>query len=131
MSASNNNRLATFELTEFNTNPQPKNDNTEKPQADYTGFNHADFASWAKSSTEKPFNQPQINVNKPKEDYTGFNHADFTSWAKSSTAKSSTEKEYKPFNQPQINADRQQRADNEWFDYAAFVTLAKSQVVQN
>lgn len=98
MSASNNNnnKLASFELTEFNKNPPPKNDNKEKPKEDYTGFNHADFASWSKSSTEK---------------------------------------EYKPFNQPQINADRQQqnvvRPDNEWFDYAAFITLAKSQIVQN
>ena len=98
MSASNNNnRHATFELTEFNKNPPPKNENKEiaKPHADYTGFNHADFASWSKSSTEK---------------------------------------EYKPFNQPQINADRQQRVirpDNEWFDYAAFITLAKTKIAQN
>ena len=89
MSASNNNnKLASFELTEFNKNPQPKNDNKEiaKPQADYTGFNHADFTSWAKSHILKPF---------------------------------------------KINADRQKRPDNEWFDYAAFITLAKSQIVQN
>lgn len=97
MSASNNNnKLASFELTEFNKNPpqviQSKNDNKEKPKEDYTGFNHADFTSWAKSSSEK---------------------------------------EYKPFNQPQINANRQKRPDNEWFDYAAFITLAKSQIAQN
>ena len=95
--SSNNSKLATFELTEFNRNTQNNNTisaktdekNKEKPKADYTGFNHADFVSWSKSSTVKPFNQPKITAAK---------HA-------------------------------QQRADNEWFDYNAFVTLAKSQVV--
>ena len=73
-------------------------------------------------------NHPQAlqpkNVNKeafkPKEDYTGFNHTEFVSWSKSHTAK--------PF---KINADRQQRPDNEWFDYAAFITWAKTPIVQN
>jgi hypothetical protein len=107
MSACNNNRLATFELTEFNRNPQKvltrnnkvsvqtKNLNKEKIQQDYTDFNYADFVSCAKSSTEKPFNQPQINADKPQ------------------------------------RVDRQQRDDNEWFDYAAFITLTKSKIVQN
>jgi hypothetical protein len=56
---------------------------------DYTGFNYKDFASWAKSSTGKPFNQPQIIADKQQEqpDYTGFNQADFASWAKSSSGK--------------------------------------------
>ena len=130
MSATNN----TFDVAEFNRNVQQdialKKHNNSKPKEDYTGFNHADFASWAKSSTGKPFNQPQINAEKLKaekpkeeklkEDFTGFNHTDFASWAKSSTGK--------PFNQPQITANKhtQQRPDNEWFDYDAFVTWAKS-----
>jgi len=71
--------------------------------ADYTGFNYKDFASWAKSTTGKPFNQPQIIADKQQEqenpDYTGFNQTDFASWAKSSSGK--------PFNQPQITADKQ------------------------
>ena len=62
---------------------------------------------------------------KPREDYTGFNHTgfnhtEFVSWSKSHTLK--------PFNN---NVERHQRADNEWFDYAAFITLVKSQIVQN
>jgi hypothetical protein len=129
MSATNN----TFDVAEFNRNVQQdialKKHNNSKPKEDYTGFNHTDFASWAKSSTGKPFNQPQINAEKPKaenpkEDFTGFNHTDFASWAKSSTGK--------PFNQPQITANKQQhRPANEWFDYNAFVTWAKSPVVQD
>lgn len=100
-SNNNNNRLATFELAEFNRNPQ--NNNTSPP----------------KNATNK---------DKPaKVDYTGFNHDDFVTWAKSSTGK--------PFNQPQINADVQradrQRVANEWFDYDAFIALAKSQLVQD
>jgi hypothetical protein len=53
------------------------------------------------------------NIEKPK--------VDFVSWTKLSTGK--------PFNQPQINVDKQYRADNEWFDYDAFVTWAKSPAV--
>jgi hypothetical protein len=96
---SSNNKLATFELAEFNRSPE--HNNTISPK-------------------------DEKNKEKPKEDFTGFNHTDFVSWAKSST-----EKEYKPFNQPQITAAKhaQQRPDNEWFDYNAFITLAKSRVV--
>jgi hypothetical protein len=104
----------TFDVDEFNRNVQQSialrnlnnsmsvnnNDNLikekpneEKPKEDYTGFNHADFVSWAKSSTDKPFNQPQITANKQ---------------------------------QRAIRADTQQRPDNEWFDYDAFVSWAKS-----
>ena len=86
MSATNN----TFDVAEFNRNVQQdialKNRNNSMPKEDFTGFNHADFASWSKSSTGKPFNQPQITANK----------------------------------------HTQQRPDNEWFDYDAFVTWAKS-----
>lgn len=53
------------------------------------------------------------NIEKPK--------ADFVSWTKSSSGK--------PLNQPQMNVDKQHRVDNEWFDYDAFVTWAKSPVV--
>ena len=53
------------------------------------------------------------NVEKPK--------VDFVSWTKLSTGKH--------FNQPQINVDKQHRGDNEWFDYDAFVTWAKSPAV--
>ncbi len=79
MSACNNNRLATFELTEFNRNPQKVLTRNNKVSV----------------QTKKPFNQPQINADKPQ------------------------------------RVDRQQRDDNEWFDYAAFITLTKSKIVQN
>ena len=42
---------------------------------DYTGFNYKDFASWAKSSTGKPYKatQSQITADKqPRFDYTTF-----------------------------------------------------------
>lgn len=53
------------------------------------------------------------NIEKP--------NSDFVSWTKSSSGK--------PLNQPQMNVDKQDRVDNEWFDYDAFVTWAKSPVV--
>ncbi len=48
--------------------------------ADYTGFNYKDFASWSKSSTGKPYKatadrQPQINKDRQSRatfDYTAF-----------------------------------------------------------
>ena len=99
MSAATN---KTFDVDEFNRNVQQSialrnlnntmsvnnavyQKNKEKPKADYTGFNHADFASWAKSSTGKPFNQPQINADKqqhrPANEW--FDYEAFVIWAKS------------------------------------------------
>lgn len=95
--------------------------------ADYTGFNYKDFASWAKSSTGKPYKatQPQIAADKQQEqekpDYTGFNQADFASWAKSSSGKP-----YKATADSQPDADKQPR-----FDYTTFVAMAKSETVQD
>ena len=89
MSATNN----TFDVAEFNRNVQQdialKKHNNSKPKEDYTGFNHDDFASWAKSSTGKPFNQPQIAVNKhtqQRPDNEWFDYDAFVTWAKNRQA---------------------------------------------
>ena len=96
MSATNK----TFDVAEFNRNVQlgialrnrnnsvPKDD--KKSKEDFTGFNHADFTSWAKSPVEKeykPFNQPQITSNKnaqqQRPDNEWFDYTAFVTWAKS------------------------------------------------
>jgi hypothetical protein len=92
MSTTNNTKRASFDLEQNpkqdivrnNSEPTKNTKNTEKPKEDYTGFNHADFASWAKSSTGKPFNQPQINAAKQQRvDNEWFDYAAFVTWAKS------------------------------------------------
>jgi hypothetical protein len=121
MSAATN---QTFDVDEFNRNVQMsialRNLNNSM------SVNNNDNLIKEKPKEEKPKEvkpkEEKPKEAKPKEDFTGFNHADFASWAKSSTGK--------PFNQPQINTDKQQhRPANEWFDYEAFVTWAKSPAV--